>query len=100
MFRSEGPRLAAIAAALGVCLVALCGDAHAGAPTLRGHWVEAPAPLTPESARGSTDELPSVAKLGHIGGPYWFVAELTIDQPGQYVLEVAGALQVGQRQQL
>jgi diguanylate cyclase len=95
MFRSGGPRLAAIAAALAVCLVALCGDAHAGAPTLRGHWVEAPAPLTPESARGSTDELPSVPKLGHIGGPYWFVAELTIDQPGQYVLDFGSSSTIG-----
>jgi diguanylate cyclase (GGDEF)-like protein len=81
--------------AVGVCAVALCRDAHARAPALRGHWVQAPAALTPESARTSTDALPALATIGRIGGPYWFVAELTIDQPGRYVLDFGSSSTIG-----
>jgi len=80
--------------AVGVCLVAAGRDAHAR-PELRGHWVQAPAALTPESARISTEALPPLATIGRIGGPYWFVAELTIDQPGPYVLDFGSSSTIG-----
>src|SRR4051794_38310748 len=86
---------AALVAAVGLCLVALCRDAHAGAAALRGRWVQAPAALTPESARTSTDALPALATLGRVGGPYWFVAELTVDQPGRYVLDFGSSSTIG-----
>ena len=79
---------------VGVCAVALCRDAHAAA-ALRGHWVQAPAALTPDSARMSTDALPAVATLSRVGGPYWFVAALTIDQPGHYVLDFGSSSTIG-----
>lgn len=85
----------AIVVALGVCLLALCGDAHAGTPALRGHWVEAPGPLTPASVRASTDALPPLAALPLIGGPYWFVGELALDQPGRYVLDFGSSSTIG-----
>jgi diguanylate cyclase len=81
--------------AVGVCLVALCRDAHARAPALRGHWVQAPAALTPESARTTTDALPVLATIDRIGGPYWFVADLTIDEPGRYVLDFGSSSTIG-----
>jgi diguanylate cyclase (GGDEF)-like protein len=79
---------------VGVCAIALCRDAsaHAG---LRGHWVQAPAALTPESARASTDALPVLATIARIGGPYWYVAELTIDEPGRYVLGFGSSSTIG-----
>src|ERR1700733_12435390 len=97
MFGSGGRRFAraALVVALGVCLVALCRDALAGAPTVHGHWVQAPAPLTPESARTNTDTLPPLPKLDLIGGPYWFVAELTVDQPGRYVIDFGSSSTIG-----
>src|SRR5690349_21330439 len=76
-----------------VCLVALSRDARA--QSLRGRWVQAPAALTPESVRTSTDALPALATLARVGGPYWFVAELTIDQPGRYVLDFGSSSTIG-----
>lgn len=81
-------------AAVAVCLVAGGRDAHAR-PELRGHWVQAPAALTPESARTPTDTLPTLATIGRIGGPYWYVAELTIDQAGAYVLDFGSSSTIG-----
>jgi diguanylate cyclase (GGDEF)-like protein len=80
--------------AVAVCLVALCGDAHARA-ALRGQWVQAPAALTPQSAHTTTDALPTLAKLGRTGGRYWFVAALTTDQPGRYVLDFGSSSTIG-----
>jgi diguanylate cyclase (GGDEF)-like protein len=84
---------AALVMTLGVGLVAVCRDAHTA--ELRGHWVEAPAALTPDSARTATDALPTLPAIGRIGGPYWFVAGLTIDQPGRYVLDFGSSSTIG-----
>src|SRR6185503_1028098 len=43
----------------------------------------------------STEVLPPPATIGRIGGPYWFVAELTIDQPGTYVLDFGSSSKIG-----
>src|SRR4051812_9525089 len=86
---------AALVVAVGLCGVALGRDAHARATALHGHWVQAPAALTPESARSATDALPRLATLGRIGGPYWFAAELEIDQPGRYVLDFGSSSTIG-----
>jgi diguanylate cyclase len=81
--------------AVAVCGVAFGRDAHARAE-LRGHWVHAPAALTPESAaRTTTDALPALATIGRIGGPWWFVAALTIDEPGRYVLDFGSSSTIG-----
>jgi diguanylate cyclase (GGDEF)-like protein len=97
MVRDGGARIASavIAAAVGLCLVALCRDAQAQAPTLRGHWVQAPAPLTPESALTRADSLAPLATLKRIGGPYWFLAQLTVPQPGRYVVDFRSSSTIG-----
>jgi diguanylate cyclase (GGDEF)-like protein len=100
MLRSGGPRIAkpVIVVALGVCLVALGGNAYAGGPALHGQWVLAPEPLTPASARASAasaDGLPPLASLDHVGGPYWFVASLTVDHADHYVFDFGSSSTIG-----
>jgi diguanylate cyclase len=82
-------------AALGLCLFALCREGHAQTPLLRGHWVQAPAPLTPESARANADALRPLATLERIGGPYWFLAQLRVAQPGRYVIDFKNSSTIG-----
>jgi diguanylate cyclase (GGDEF)-like protein len=104
MLRRGDVRLAraAIVVALGVWIFALCRDARAEAPApgapqgaLHGNWVLAPEPLTPAAARTSTDALPTLPSLDRIGGPYWFVAAVTVGVPGPYVLDFGSSSTIG-----
>ena len=97
MVRHGGGRTAraVIAAAVGLCLVALCREAHAQVPAMRGHWVQAPAPLTSESAHADADALAPLAKLSRIGGHYWFLAQLTVSQSGRYVIDFRNSSTIG-----
>ncbi len=88
-------RRAVLVAIVGLGLFALSRPVRAEAPALQGHWVEAPAPLTPESARADTEALAPLAALSRVGGPYWFVARLTVVDPGRYVIDFKNSSTIG-----
>jgi diguanylate cyclase len=69
-------------------------QAHA-AVELTGHWVKAPASLSPESVGQANAALPALASLNRVGGPYWFVAELNVDKAGRYVLDFGSSSTIG-----
>jgi diguanylate cyclase (GGDEF)-like protein len=93
-----GGRLARsfLCTAVFVFLFALCRGGHAEEPTLRGgHWVQAPALLTPESALTSVEGLPPLTTLTRVGAPRWFLADLTVPNAGRYVIDFKSSSTIG-----
>jgi diguanylate cyclase len=76
------------------CFIGFSQVAHAG-PTLAGRWVKAPAELSSQSADLPTEAFATIESLDRVGGPYWFVAELSIEAAGRYVLDFGSSSTIG-----